>query len=78
MVSFSMFKSFPIIEAQTLTFRVDAFNVANIASYSPPAFVSAGNGVSASAFAAGKSIEGLIDSTVSPARQLQLSLIYRF
>ena len=77
-IDLSLFKSFPIIDARTLTFRCDAFNVANIASYAAPAFVSAANGVSPATWAAGGSVEGQITSTLSPARQLQLSLIYRF
>ena len=77
-VDLSLFKSFPTYEAQALTFRVDAFNVGNIASYAAPAYVSAANGVSPATWAAGGSVEGQITSTLSPARQLQLSLIYRF
>lgn len=64
------------MEANTLTFRADAFKVGNIASYAAPAYVSAANGVSAANFP-NNSIEGLITSTLSPARQLQLSLVYR-
>jgi hypothetical protein len=76
-IDLSLFKSFRTFESQTLTFRVDAFNVGNIASYAAPAFVSAANGVSASKWPA-SSVEGEITSTLSPARQLQLSLLYRF
>ena len=76
-VDLSLFKSFPTYESQTLTFRVDAFNVGNIASYAAPAFVSAANGVPASKWPT-NSVEGQITSTLSPARQLQLSLLYRF
>jgi hypothetical protein len=76
-IDLSLFKSFPTYESQTLTFRVDAFNVGNIASYAAPAFVSAANGVPASKWPT-NSVEGQITSTLSPARQLQLSLLYRF
>ena len=76
-VDLSIFKTFPLFEAHTLTFRCDAFNVGNIASYAAPAYVSAANGVSAANFPQ-NSVEGEITSTLSPARQLQLSLIYRF
>lgn len=76
-IDLSLFKTFPTFEAQNLTFRVDAFNVFNMASYAPPAFVSAANGVSAAKWP-DSSVEGQITSTVSPARQLQLSLLYRF
>ncbi len=77
-IDLSLFKQFPIIESHTLTFRCDAFNVGNIASYAAPNSVSAANGVSPATWAAGGSVEGQIISTLSPARQLQLSLIYRF
>lgn len=76
-IDLSLFKSFSTVESQTLTFRVDAFNVGNIASYSAPAFVSSANGVQ-SANWPDNSVEGRITSTLSPARQLQLSLVYRF
>jgi hypothetical protein len=76
-IDLSLFKSFQTIESQTLTFRCDAFNVGNIASYAAPAYVSAANGVSAANFPQ-NSVEGEITSTLSPARQLQVSLIYRF
>jgi hypothetical protein len=76
-IDLSLFKSFPIVESQTLTFRCDAFNAFNIASYAAPAFVSAANGVSAAKWP-DNSVEGQITSTVSPARQLQLSLVYTF
>jgi len=77
-VDLSVFKSFQTYESQNITFRVDAFNVGNIASYAAPAYVSAANGVSAARWAAGQSLEGEITGTLSPARQLQLSLIYNF
>jgi len=76
-VDLSLFKSFPTFESQTLTFRVDAFNVGNIASYYAPNSVSAANGVSAANWP-NNSVEGQIIQTASPARQLQLSLLYRF
>ena len=76
----SLFKSFRTFEEQNLTFRVDAFNAFNMASYAAPAYVSAANGIDPTIFAADpdKSIEGEITSTLSPARQFQLSLIYKF
>ena len=76
-IDMSLFKSFPTFEDQSLTFRVDAFNAFNMASYYAPAFVSAANGVSAANWP-DKSVEGQITQTASPARQLQLSLLYRF
>jgi hypothetical protein len=76
-VDLSLFKSFPTFEDQSLTFRVDAFNAFNMASYAAPAFVSAANGVVASKWP-NNSVEGQITSTLSPARQFQLSVLYRF
>lgn len=76
-IDLSLFKTFPIVESHTLTFRCDAFNVGNIASYAAPTYVSAANGVPSASWPNG-SVEGQITGTLSPARQLQLSLIYRF
>lgn len=76
-IDLSLFKSFPTFEDQSLTFRVDAFNAFNIASYYAPNSVSATNGVPAASWP-DKSVEGQIIKTASPARQLQLSLLYRF
>lgn len=76
-IDMSLFKSFPTFREESLTFRVDAFNAFNIASYAAPAFVSAANGVSAANWP-DKSVEGEITSTLSPARQFQLSANYRF
>jgi hypothetical protein len=76
-VDVSLFKSFHIVESHTLTFRCDAFNVGNIASYYAPNSVSAANGVSAAKWP-NNSVEGQIIQTASPARQLQLSLVYNF
>lgn len=77
LIDMSLFKDFHTFREQALTFRVDAFNAFNIASYAAPAFVSAANGVSAINFP-NSSVEGEITSTLSPARQFQLSAIYRF
>jgi Carboxypeptidase regulatory-like domain len=62
----SLFKDFHILETQSLGFRLDAFNLFNIASYGNP-----DNSVTDSNF-------GQISSVRSPARQLQLSLHYSF
>jgi hypothetical protein len=80
LMDMSLFKSFPTFREQALTFRVDAFNAFNIASYAAPAFVTAANGISPTTFATNPdaSVEGEITSTLSPARQFQLSAIYRF
>lgn len=79
-IDMSFFKSFRTVEDQNLTFRVDAFNAFNMASYAAPAYVSAANGINPTTFAGDpdKSHEGQITSTLSPARQFQLSLIYKF
>jgi hypothetical protein len=66
-VDTSAFKQFRTYKEQSFQFRVDAFNVGNIASYSAP-------GSTASTL----STFGQITSTLSPARQLQLSLKYEF
>lgn len=79
-IDMSLFKSFRTVEDQNLTFRVDAFNTFNMASYAAPAYVSAANGIDPATFASNPdaSVEGQITSTLSPARQFQLSLIYKF
>lgn len=76
-VDLSIFKSFSTVESQSLTLRLDAFNVGNIASYAAPAYASSADGVSAANWP-DSSLEGRITSTLSSARQLQLSLLYRF
>ena len=63
----SAFKQFRTYEEQYLQFRVDAFNVGNIASYSAPGST-----------ATTTSTFGQITSTLSPARQIQMSLKYAF
>lgn len=65
-VDMSVFKEFATYKEQSLTFRADAFNAFNLASYAAP-----GNSASSTTF-------GLITSTLSPARQFQFSLKYRF
>jgi len=50
-VDMSLFKSFRTFEEQNLTFRVDAFNAFNMASYAAPAYVSAANGINKDTFA---------------------------
>jgi hypothetical protein len=66
-VDTSVFKKFRTYKEQDLEFRADAFNVGNIASYSAPA-----------ATATTTSTFGQITSTLSPPRQIQLSLKYEF
>jgi hypothetical protein len=66
-VDSSAFKQFHTYKEQAIQFRVDAFNVGNIASYAAP-------GATASTLAT----FGQITSTLSPARQLQYSLKYEF
>ncbi len=66
-VDTSAFKQFRTYEEQFIQFRVDAFNVGNIASYSAPGST-----------ATTTSTFGQITSTLSPARQLQMSLKYEF
>ncbi len=63
----SAFKQFHTYKEQYIQYRIDAFNVGNIASYSAP-------GSTAST----TSTFGQITSTLSPARQLQMSLKYEF
>lgn len=65
-VDMSLFKDFHLWHEQVLGFRTDFFNVFNIASYGNP-----DNNISDSSF-------GQISSVRSPARQIQLSLHYRF
>jgi hypothetical protein len=66
-VDSSMFKQFRTYKEQFIQFRIDAFNVGNIASYAAP-------GSTATTL----STFGQITSTLSPARQLQYSLKYSF
>jgi hypothetical protein len=66
-VDASIFKQFRTYKEQFIQFRIDAFNVGNIASYYYP-------GSTASTL----STFGQITSTLSPARQLQYSLKYEF
>jgi hypothetical protein len=54
-------------ERQSLDFRVDAFNVLNHPSFRQPSFV----GIGSSTFSQ-------INSTVNPARLLQLNAAYSF
>jgi hypothetical protein len=65
-IDMSLFKGFRTYKEQMLEFRLDAFNTFNIASYSAP---------NASAVS---SQFGLITSTLSPARQFEYALKYRF
>ncbi|MGO8719934.1 MAG: carboxypeptidase regulatory-like domain-containing protein [Acidobacteriaceae bacterium] len=76
-IDLSLFKSFQTLKQQHLELRADAFNAFNLASYSAPAYTLASHGVPAADYPNG-SIWGLITSTLSPARQFQLSLDYRF
>ncbi|HEY5331797.1 MAG TPA: TonB-dependent receptor [Acidobacteriaceae bacterium] len=66
-VDTSAFKQLHTYKEQYLQFRADAFNVGNIASYAAPA-----------ATATTTSTFGQITSTLSPARQIQMSLKYEF
>jgi len=66
-VDTSLFKDFHLWrESQVLGFRVDFFNIFNIASYGNP-----DNGINDTSF-------GLISGVRSPPRQIQLSLHYAF
>jgi hypothetical protein len=65
-IDMSLFKEFRTYKEQVILFRADAFNTFNMASYAAP-----GASVSSSSF-------GLIASTLSPARQFQISAKYRF
>jgi len=76
-IDLSLFKAFQTFKQQQLEFRADAFNAFNMASYAAPAYTFASHGVPAADFPNG-SIWGLITSTLSPARQFQLSLQYKF
>ena len=67
-VDSSLFKDFRIIEGQTLTFRVDAFNVLNVANYGAPD----------SGIADGSGQFGLINSVRNQERRLQFALNYKF
>jgi hypothetical protein len=60
-------KTFPIYGAHTLVFSANGYNVGNITSYNNP-----GRGVS------GNSTWGLVQSTRSQQRQLELELKYKF
>jgi len=66
-VDASAFKQFRTYKEQYIQFRADAFNVGNIASYSAP-----GSTITSPA------TFGQITSTLSPARQIQMSLKYAF
>jgi len=66
-VDVSAFKQFRTYKEQYLQFRADAFNVGNIVSYSAPAST-----------ASTLSTFGQITSSLSPARQIQMSLKYEF
>jgi Carboxypeptidase regulatory-like domain/TonB-dependent Receptor Plug Domain len=65
-VDLSAFKDFRIAESQTLELRGEAFNALNLASYGPPS-----NNVYSPTF-------GLITSTNSSQRIMQVSLHYRY
>jgi hypothetical protein len=65
-VDLSLFKDFHMWREQVFSFRADFFNACNIASYGNP-----DNNINDANF-------GQITNTRSPARQIQLSLHYRF
>jgi hypothetical protein len=67
-VDSSLFKDFRITEGQKITFRVDAFNVLNVADYGAPD----------SGIADGSGQFGLINSVRNQERRLQFALIYKF
>jgi hypothetical protein len=67
LVDTSAFKQFHTYKDQYLQFRADAFNVGNTASYAAPGST-----------ATTTSTFGQITSTLSPARQIQMSLKYAF
>jgi hypothetical protein len=66
-IDISAFKQFRAYKEQYVQFRADGFNVGNIASYSAP-----GSTITT------PSTFGQITSTLSPARQIQMSLKYAF
>jgi Carboxypeptidase regulatory-like domain/TonB dependent receptor-like, beta-barrel len=71
-VDTSLEKSFPITEKTRLQFRVDAFNLLNHANFSIPAhslFVASGQRIGSA---------GVITSTATDSRELQLSLKFMF
>jgi hypothetical protein len=65
---FALAKHFKVLERQSLDFRVDAFNVLNQPSFRQPSFVGI---TSPTTF-------GQINSTVNPARLMQLNVQYSF
>lgn len=65
-IDMSIFKKFPTIKAQALTFRTSFFNVFNITSYASPS-----NNVASTTF-------GEINNVKSPPRTIQMSLSYTF
>ena len=65
-IDMSLFKEFRTYKEEAISFRADAFNTFNLASYAAP-----NASVVSSSF-------GLIASTLSPARQFQFSAKYRF
>ena len=65
---FGISKHFKMYERHSLDFRVDAFNVLNHPSFRQPSFV----GISS------PSTFGQINSTVNPARLIQLGAQYKF
>jgi hypothetical protein len=62
----SVFKTFPTFKGQKFEFRVDAFNAFNIASYAAPSLSTS------------STLWGIVTGTLSPARQFQLALHYKF
>jgi hypothetical protein len=65
-VDISLFKAFRTVGDQTFKFRIDAYNVFNLASYAAPNSRT------------GSSQYGKITSSASNARQIQLSGVYTF
>ncbi|HEY3988167.1 MAG TPA: TonB-dependent receptor [Acidobacteriaceae bacterium] len=70
-IDLSAFKTFHITETHTLELRGDAFNAFNIASYGPP-------NASLTAYRPTTPGFGLIKTTLSSQRVMQVSMHYRF
>jgi hypothetical protein len=82
-IDLSAFKAFPTVKGEKLEFRVDAFNAFNMASYAAPSLSTSafsgtvGTSPSMITYNAGNTW-GKITGTVSPARQFQFAVHYKF
>lgn len=65
-IDLSAFKEFQTVGKQWVKLRVDAFNAFNLASYAPPR-----PDIDSAQF-------GQIHNTLSPPRQIQVSVVYQF